>query len=82
LSDKHKGTTEYLKDGTLVLVLDGVPGEMKGKYKFLEEEVMEVALEIPGGAEKMTQKLKVKIDKDELSTTDEKGTVDKFKRKK
>jgi hypothetical protein len=55
---------------------------LKGKYKFLEDDVVEVEFVPPGTDKAMKQKLKVKVDKDTLETTDEEKKVDKFKRAK
>lgn len=50
---------------------------MSGKYKFLEEELMEMELDNPGAKadpeqpKTISQKVKIKIDKDNLTTTDE-----------
>jgi uncharacterized protein (TIGR03066 family) len=79
--EKEKGVSmEYKPDGTLTVSMG--PIKMDAKYKFTADEDMEVEMNMPGLKEPIKQKLKVKVSKDEMSTTDEKGKVDKFKRAK
>lgn len=81
---KQKGTIEFQQGGNLIITATApVELTIKGKYKFLDEDTMEVELTPPvEGADKVTQKVKVKVTKDELITIDEKKKEDKFKRVK
>lgn len=89
--DKTKGeVVEFKSDGTMVMTMgDGdKKASMTAKYKFLEDELMEVEMENPlaGLDAKMpktlSQKIKIKVTKDELTTTDDGGKVIKAKRVK
>ncbi len=75
----EKGNVEFLTDGSVTMAMDGVL--MKGKYKFLEDELVQLELTVEG-QNLPAQKLKVKVSKDELTTTDDMNRVDKFKRGK
>jgi hypothetical protein len=60
----------------LVMAMDmgGKSMSMSGKYKFVEDELMEVEIEnplaalVPNSPKTMSQKIKVKVTKDELTT--------------
>lgn len=89
--EADKGNTmEFKADGTVAFVakMGDKSMTMPGKYKFLEDELMEVEIEnplaalVPGSPKTMSQKIKIKVDKDSLTTTDEKGKVEKAKRVK
>jgi uncharacterized protein (TIGR03066 family) len=87
VSDKDKGTQEFKADGTFIMTpeIEGKPVEMKGKYKFVEDEVVELEFTPPGADKPLTVKNKVKVSKDELSMKDESGKEPKehkFKKKK
>jgi len=75
---KEKMTVEFQKGGKLLLEAPMV--KFEGTYKFLNDTEMEVALTFGGETKK--EKLKVKVTKDELITTDSENKVDKFKRVK
>lgn len=71
---------EFHKDGKLTVTAGGK--KIEGTYKFTADDAMEVVLDF-GKGDKKTQKLsKVKIENDELSTTDEMGKTEKFKKAK
>jgi uncharacterized protein (TIGR03066 family) len=77
--EKQKDTRiEFLRDGKLKVSAAGL--NFNGKYRFIQAGVLEVEITIEGNAHK--QKAKVKVTRNELVTTNEKGTVDKFKRVK
>ncbi len=80
--DKDKAVLEFTKDGKVILkVTDGGKTvELAGTYKFLGEDKIEVELAL--GNDKKKETLKVKVTKDELTTTDSKDKVDTFKRGK
>jgi hypothetical protein len=78
--DDQKATIQFLNGGEIRVTFEG--NSITGTYKFLENDLMEVELVIPGSDKKATQKLKIKVDKDTLETTDESKKVDKFKRVK
>ncbi len=80
--DGKGGKITYTKEGGLIVEMPGAP-KMEGKYKFLEDELMEVEIMPPPETKlpAMKQKMKMKVGKDEMTTTDEKGTVEKFKKK-
>jgi len=80
--EKKKQSLEFVKGGEILLLIAPDPVPVKGNYKFLEDDLIEVEFAIPGGDKKLTDKLKVKVDKDTLETTDEKKKVEKFKRVK
>jgi uncharacterized protein (TIGR03066 family) len=71
-----KNTVEFLKDGSVVLK-DGAV-EMKGTYTFLSEVNIEVNLKHMG--QEISQKLRIKVTKDELVTTDTEKKEEQFKR--
>jgi hypothetical protein len=80
VDEKKKGKLEFVKGGEIIMTAEPDPA-VKGKYNFVEDDLVEVEFVAPGG-EKKAQKLKVKVDKDTLETTDEAKKVDKFKRAK
>jgi hypothetical protein len=81
LVDTEGGPTfEYASDGTLKLVLgEGLPTRT-GRYAFQGEGDMTVEWDGAADPAKKTHKLKVVVTTDELTTTDEKGKVTRFKR--
>jgi uncharacterized protein (TIGR03066 family) len=79
LGENKKAIIEFAKGGEVIMLAEPEPA-VKGKYKFLEDELLEVEFVI--GDKKATQKLKIKVDKDTLETTDESKKVEKFKRVK
>jgi uncharacterized protein (TIGR03066 family) len=77
LNENDKSVLEFTRDGSLlVTVPDGLP--VRGTYKFLDTDRMQVELEVAGM--KITQKLTVQVTSDQLTTTDEALKVDRFKR--
>jgi len=68
---------EFKKDGGLVIEI-GKLLKLEGKYRFLNESDLELEIEVMG--KKDAKKIKVEVTKDTLSTTDEKGKVEKMKR--
>jgi hypothetical protein len=75
---KDKASLEFLPDGSAIVAMPGSP-PMKGKYRLLDDGMLEVELTLPSG-EQTIQKLKIKVSKEELTTTDEKNHVDRFAR--
>jgi len=73
-----KPTIEFKTDGTTVMTAG--PMTMGGKYKFVSEDDVEVEMSFAGITKK--EKNKVKVTADELTTTDEKGKVEKYKKVK
>jgi uncharacterized protein (TIGR03066 family) len=73
---------EFTKDGVVKVSLKLGDQDLKfeGKYKFLDDDNIEV--EITAGGETHKEKNKVKISKDDMTLTDPKGKEEKFKRKK
>jgi hypothetical protein len=74
----EKGSVEFRRDGTATFTTPGVPG-MEAKYQLLGGDMVHVEISLPGG-KTVPQKLRVKIDKDEMTTTDEENEVDRFRR--
>lgn len=76
---------EFSKGGTLKLG-DSEKDKlvMTGKYTFEDEETITIILNDPIklGETAKPEKLKITVTQDELTTTDSKGKVEKFKRKK
>jgi len=71
------GTLEFHPDGSLTLVMEG-GAPIKGNYRVLDNQTVEVRLDV--GGQVMTQKLRIEVDKDRLTTTDEMNKVDHFRR--
>lgn len=71
-------TVEFVNDGILKVVARGMT--IEGKYKFLDDDTVEVELTFMGETKK--SKIRVKVTKDELITTDESKKEDKFTRVK
>ena len=69
---------EYKKDGTMSISVG--KDKIDGKYKFLDEDTIEI--ELPGKNGPRTNKLKVAIKDDELTTTDPDGKTTRLKRVK
>lgn len=65
-------------EGKLKLEASGL--SVEGTYKLLSDTEMEVSLKM--GNDAVRQKLKFKVTKDELETTDEQGKVETFKKVK
>jgi uncharacterized protein (TIGR03066 family) len=80
--EKDKATLEFTKDGkvTITETVGDKKMEVTGTYKFIADDKMEVELSIGGKTQKET--LKVKVTKDELTTTDSMDKTDTFKRAK
>lgn len=80
--DKDTVLMEFTKDGKLTVKMKMGDDEIKmdGKYEFTDAD--HVKVELTAGDKKHTEKLKVKVTKDELTTTDEKDKSDTFKRVK
>ena len=82
--DGMKATVEFTKDGQVRIVADQY--SIDGAYKFLKDDPIEVTLPIAG--KETTVKLTVKVNKEELTTTDEmkdekgKEKTDTYKRVK
>lgn len=66
------------KEGKLKLEASGLT--LEGSYKLLSDAEMEVSMK--AGNDTVRQKLKFKVTKEELETTDEQGKVETFKRVK
>jgi len=69
---------EFTKDGTVKMTQGDLT--IDGKYKFVDDNNIEMEATILGQTQK--QKMKVEVTKDKLKTTDEKGDVDEFTRDK
>lgn len=67
---------EYRKDGTLSMVIGKIV--VNGRYKFINDDTMEV--EITLGDQTKKNQLKVSIKDDELTTTEANGKSNKLKR--
>jgi len=67
---------EYKKDGTFVMTIGTVA--LNGKYKFIDDNTMEV--EITVGDKTKKNRLKVAIQGDEMTTTDPEGKSNKLTR--
>jgi uncharacterized protein (TIGR03066 family) len=80
--DKQKISLEFAKDGILKVRLtnDDKNTDVEGKYKFVDDDNMEVELVYMGDTKK--EKLKVVVTKEELTTTDGAGKKETFKRTK
>ncbi len=81
LDPQHKGTVEFTRDGKVRIVSQEPNGkEVKfgGSYSWTDKERVTVELTFMGTTFK--QVLKVQCSRDELTTTDEKGVAEKFKR--
>ncbi len=80
---KDKGTVEFAKNGKLSVKGkddDGKDFDVGGTYKFIGDDALDVVLTVAGEVKK--ERLKVKVDKDELSLTDSKKRTQTFKRAK
>ncbi len=75
-----KVVIEFTKDGMVKVSVAGTEVKIEGKYKFLDDENMQIDLTVMGQSK--SDKLKVAIDKDELTTTDSQGKTDKMRRVK
>ena len=71
-------TMEFTKDGALKMEMMGL--KIDGKYKFADDNNVEVEFSL--GGQTIKQKLKVEATKDKLSMTDEKGMKNEFTRSK
>jgi len=69
---------EFTKDGKVKISIQQL--KIEGTYKFLDDNNMEVETTFMGQTKK--EKMKVEVTKDELTTTDPKGEIEKFKRVK
>ncbi len=74
----NKITVEFTKDGAVKVIFPEGILTIEGKYKFTDDKTMEMELTSMGMTQK--DKLEVAINKDEMTTTDSKGKVEKFKR--
>lgn len=93
-AQKKDGHVEFTEDGKVLMVESGGGQSMKlnGAYKFLDDDNIELEIENPFAdlakegknievkVEGLKMKLKVSVTADELTTTNEKGQVSKFKR--
>jgi uncharacterized protein (TIGR03066 family) len=81
--DKVSVILEFTKDGKLKVKATGPDGqtfEISGTYKFTADDKMDV--EMTFNNEKKNESLKVKVTKDELTTTDSSNKAETFKRSK
>ena len=69
--------TGFHDDGTLVT--GGSGQEMKGTWKLVDDSTLEATLDVPGKAP-MKRLLKIQVDKDQLTATDEQKQSDVFQR--
>jgi uncharacterized protein (TIGR03066 family) len=69
---------EYRKDGTMLMTIGKV--EVPGKYKFINNDTMEVEITFMGKTK--SNRLKVVIKGDEMTTTDPEGKSNKLTRVK
>jgi lipopolysaccharide export system protein LptC len=80
-SEKDKGDTlEFHPDGTLTRKLG--PMTIKAAYKFTAEEEVELELKFSGLPKPRMEKWKVKVTKEQLTTTDSENKAEQFKRVK
>lgn len=78
---EKKGTLQFTPDGKLLVRVKGPDSkeiEVNGTFKFLDENTMEVVLSFKGETRK--EKLKVKVTRDEMTTTDSSNKTDTFRR--
>jgi uncharacterized protein (TIGR03066 family) len=78
--DKEQAILEFHPDGKLSVSIAGL--KLDGKYRFLAEAEMEGEMSVPGAKESLKERLRVKVTKDELTTSDSKDKVDRFKQVK
>jgi uncharacterized protein (TIGR03066 family) len=69
---------EYRKDGTMTMTIRKV--EINGKYKFVEDDTIEVEITFMDKTKK--NRLKVAFKDDEMTTTDPDGKTNRLKRVK
>jgi uncharacterized protein (TIGR03066 family) len=69
---------EYKKDGGFVMTVGNVV--INGKYKFISDDTIDI--EIMVGDKAKSNKLKIAIKDDEMTTTDPDGKMNKLKRVK
>jgi uncharacterized protein (TIGR03066 family) len=67
---------EYRKDGTMLMTIGKV--EVPGKYKFVNDDTIEVEITLMGKTR--SNRLKVVIKEDEMTTTDPDGKSNKLTR--
>jgi hypothetical protein len=68
---------EFLPNGSATLG-PGTPMPINANYGLLDDETLHLQFEVEG--QRVTQKLKIKLSENELVTTDEENTVDRFVR--
>ena len=67
---------DYRKDGTMLMTIGNV--EIPGKYKFVSNDTIEVTITVMGKTK--SNRLKVVIKGDEMTTTDPEGKSNKLTR--
>jgi hypothetical protein len=83
---KNQGSTvdsimEFTKDGKIKKEAIGVNSVSTGTYQWIDNDNIEVSPTMPGGTT-ITEKNKVKLDKETLTLTNPQGSVGKFTREK
>ncbi len=74
----NKGAVEFTKDGKLNITAG--PITVDGTYKFTDDTNLEITIDFMGA--RQTEKIKIAVTKNVLTTTDSKGMTEKFKRVK
>jgi uncharacterized protein (TIGR03066 family) len=67
---------DYRKDGTMLMTIGNI--EIPGKYKFVSNDTIEVTITVMGKTK--SNRLKVVIKGDEMTTTDPEGKSNKLTR--
>src|SRR5215831_2517482 len=82
-AEEKSVTIEFKADGKLEVKASagsGTPMTLAGSYKWVDAETIEIKVAM--GSDAKTEKVKIAIDGDKLTTTDEKKKVEKFTRVK
>jgi len=77
---ESKITMDFKKDGNFTMGMEAGPLKMNvdGKYKWVDNDHIEITFKVPGGKEEKTEKLKVvKVDDKELQLEGKMGAGDK-----
>ena len=77
--DRRDETMEFFKEGTITIDPDDMP-PLNGRYAFTEKDRIKIELEGAIGRMIGAMTIKVKIAKNELTTTDEEGNTQTYRR--
>lgn len=69
-TDAKKGTIEFFQDGKVLL-----GGTLSAKYRFIDDDNIEVELKVPGTDQTGTKRVRVKITANDMTATDRDGTT-------